>query len=336
MGCVDPAAWRVRWESYPFAAECRDIPIGWVIEADGGAIGGSIGNVPMLYDLGGRKVKAAIATSWAVDAGHRTLAIQLITAFYRQKGVDLLLNGSANIVTAQVLTALRIPRVPIPDYARPCFWAVRPRAFARAALMRRSISGAAVLAYPAGLALGLRDILRRSGRGAISCRVDTLHGFDERFDLLWRDVTAGPPRLRAVRNRAVLEWRFGADLRKGEAVVLTAENAGKFCGYAVLARRQGSDLGMELYDVADLQAVGDSPGIVRDLLLGAIRFARQAGADAVKFTTGTPAKRAPAEALLPYSYRLPLWQLYYRTTQAELGAALSSADAWDFSLFDTF
>jgi hypothetical protein len=51
--------------------------------------------------------------------------------------------------------------------------------------------------------------------------------------------------------------------------------------------------------------------------------------------TGTPAKRVPAMALLPYTYQLPFWQLYYKASPA-LKPVLGSADAWDFSLFDTY
>ncbi len=101
-------------------------------------------------------------------------------------------------------------------------------------------------------------------------------------------------------------------------------------------RRKGAELGMDLYDVADIQAAGDDPATMKDLLLGSIRIAREDGADAVKFMSGTPAKRVPADALRPYTYRLPFWQLYYKAATPELSADLATADAWDISLFDTY
>jgi len=327
-------AWRQRWECYPFAAEFRDIPIGWVLETDSGSVAGTLGNVWMLYELAGRRLKAAIATEWAVDTEYRRQALQLMVAFYKQKGIDLWLNGSANQITARILSGMRIPRIPIPDYAVPCFWAVRPQPFVRAALLRKSIKGAALLSRPAGLVLHAMDILRRSGRGRSSSPVHRLRQFDERFDLMWSQLAAGPPRLRAVRTRAVLEWRFGAELRGNRAAIVVAERAAAPSGYAVLVRRETS--GMDLYDVADLQAVGDDALTTRDLLLGSIKVAREDGVEAVKFLSGTPAKRLPANELRPHTYQLPLWQLYYKTTFPELGAALSSADAWDFSPFDTY
>jgi hypothetical protein len=142
--------------------------------------------------------------------------------------------------------------------------------------------------------------------------------------------------LRAVRTRAVLEWKFGAQLRGGRAAVVEAVRGGELAGYAVLQRRESAELGMNLYDVADLQALRDDPATIADLVLGSIQIAREDGVDAVKCLTGTPARRAPVDALRPYNYRLASWQLYFRTASPELKMALSRAGAWDTSLFDTY
>ncbi len=47
--------------------------------------------------------------------------------------------------------------------------------------------------------------------------------------------------------------------------------------------------------------------------------------------SGTPAKRAPADALQPYAINLPFWQLYYKAATPELSADLATAGAWDIS-----
>jgi hypothetical protein len=334
MGDLDPVLWREGWESYPFAAEFRDVPTGWVLEADDGSVVGNLDNIQLLYEMGGRRIKGAIAAGWLVDPAHRGKSLNLLTAFLRQKGIDLCLIDSAAMATAQILTAMKIARIPLPDYGVPCFWAVRPRAFAKAVLLRRSVPGAALLAWPAGLALLARDVYRRSGRGRIGSKVRRLAGFDEHFDELWERIGAASARLRAIRTRAVLEWRFRSELRTGQVDIVAAERDAQMVGYAILVRREVS--GMDLYDVADLQAVGDETSIVTDLLLGSIDVAREEGADAVKFMTGIAAKQAAANALRPYTYRASHWQLYFKPATAELGSLLSGEDAWDLSWFDTF
>jgi hypothetical protein len=335
MPGTNAGQWLSGFESYPFAGEFRDIPTGWVLETQAGDVAGAIGNVHLLYELDGRPVKAAIATAWAVDPAYRGRSLHLTTTFFKQKGLDLLLNGSANPTASKVLAGLQIPRMPIPDYSSPCFWAADARAFAEAVLRRRGAPWASAASYPVGLMLYAASVLRGSGRGKPSGPVRRLEGFDVRFDALWNRIAAGPSRLRAVRTQSVLKWKFRADLDAGRAAVLATDSGGELSGYAVLLRRPGSDLGMSLYDIADFQAAGDDPAVFRDLLLGAVRLAREEGIDAVKLLTGTPAKRAPAMALRPFTYPVPFWQLYYRASP-QLKQALARADAWDFSLFDTY
>lgn len=330
----DMASWRKTWEEYPFADQFCGVPVGWVLETAAGEVVGNLTNVRLLYEMQGRRLRAGIASAWAVDPAHRGQSLSLMIAFFRQKGIDLMLNVSASPATSRILTGMRIGRIPLPDYATPCFWAARHVAFVRAALIRRAVPWAAVLAWPAGLVMRSRDFVRRRALGRMASRLCRLPEFDDRFDTLWQRIAAGPPRLRAVRTRQVLEWRFGAELSQNRGAILAAQQDGTLEGYAVLVRRR-QETGMELYDVADLQAAGDDPAIVRSLLLGSIDVAREEGVDAVKFMSGTPAKRSPADSLHPYTYRLPCWSLYYKASSG-FGPSLDSADAWDFSVFDTW
>src|SRR5580692_9994797 len=109
LGDFNPVAWRARWETYPFCTDFRDIPIGWVIETESGALAGTIGNVHMLNELDGRRVRGAIATYWGVDAEQRGRALHLTTAFFKQKGPEILINGSASPTASKVLAGLQIP-----------------------------------------------------------------------------------------------------------------------------------------------------------------------------------------------------------------------------------
>lgn len=323
------------WTEYPLAHEFDAVPAGWVLETGDGEIVGFLGNVHQMYEFAGRRLKAAIATNWMVDAAHRAKALQLVLTFYKQKDIDLYLNGSASPVATKVLAGLKIPRMPIPDYATPCFWAVRPRGFARAVLRRKKIAAPGLLSLLAGPALGIYDLLRSSGRGAQTVAVERATRFDAAFDDLWPRLSAGSPRLRAVRTAAVLHWKYGRDLAAGNAIVLVAGPRQHPSGYAVLIRRDGSELGMEMLEMADLQAAGDDPQIYTSLILAAIQTAREEGADALRLVTGTPSKRRPALALKPYTYELPFWQLYAKVP-ADLTEALAPADTWDFSRFETY
>jgi hypothetical protein len=244
-------------------------------------------------------------------------------------------NGSANPDASKIITGLKVPRIPAPGYDAPCVWAIHRRKFATAALRRRMPGFPSALSWVAGMGLSLRNLVVRSGAGRISGTVRVTEQFDDRFDALWDRVRQGTRKLRAVRTRAALEWRFHEALAKGGVAIVTAESGKELAGYAVLVRRADPDLGISIYDVADLQTE-DNPVIIRDLLLGAVRAARDTGVDMLKITTADPIKRGVVVALAPFQYTVPLWQLFFKADEPELKRELSTPAAWDFSPFDNY
>src|SRR5205814_3402678 len=62
--------WRALWEANPAFQE-HPGPIGWVLETARGEIVGSLGNIPALYEMNGRKLRAAVTCGWAVDPPYR-------------------------------------------------------------------------------------------------------------------------------------------------------------------------------------------------------------------------------------------------------------------------
>ena len=186
MGSSDPSARQDLWQNYPFAGEFPDVPTGWVLVDDNGEIVGNIDNVRTLYRLGDRLVRATVAASWVVEPSARSQSLQLIATFLRQKNIDLPLVVSASPTTAQVMTAMKIERIPIPDYAIPFFWPLRYRAFAGAALKRKAVPAAQLAAWPAGWAMWARDAYYCIRRESTSTKVRRLSEFDDRFDKLAR------------------------------------------------------------------------------------------------------------------------------------------------------
>src|ERR1035438_5770644 len=71
MGDVNAADLREGWDTHPFAAEFSGAPFGWVLETGDGEIVGFIGNVTLPCCLGDRRLRAAIASAWSVDAAYR-------------------------------------------------------------------------------------------------------------------------------------------------------------------------------------------------------------------------------------------------------------------------
>jgi hypothetical protein len=332
---MDVALWRSHWETHPFSAEFRSIPIGWVLDCGDGLISGAFVNEHILYELAGQRLLVCIGSNWGVEPNSRGsgLGLQLLNAFLNQKGVDVCILGSASVIGAQIFTKLKLDHIPAPGYDKPYIWAVRPRTFAASALRKKGVPGAGALAWPVGVGLMAADFVRGSGRGRLKSTVRRLSGFDERFDAFWEKLRTGPRRLRAVRNRAALEWRYGTAPTHADTIVIVSERDGELTGYAVLVDRVSTD--MKVCDVADVQALADT-SILRDLLLGSVPWARESGADVLKLMTANAEKQAVASALRPHRYTVPLWQLFYKAENPALAKQLSASEVWDFSWFDTY
>ncbi len=338
LTCPDYDGWAHLWVGHPCRDQLRDVAIGWVLEDAGGSVVGTFGNIPLIYEYGGRRLRAAAASAWAVDPRHRRGSLLLLGRFFQQKNVDLLLDTTADAPAAKAFEAFKARRVPHPEYDQALFWPTRFRAFAAAVLRRRHrMLGA--LALPAAFVLRGLDALRGWGSWrhlpASDPEVGTvvaLNGFDARFDSLWAALRRRfPERLMAARDRATLEWHFRSARKP---LVLGLEKAGELTGYVVLIRRDRQEIGLRRLQVADLQVAGEDPAAVRTLIAAALRQAREDGIGVVEAIGFGPAKRQALISLSPRRRRLPSWPFFYKATDPRRLPELDRVAAWDPSPYD--
>jgi hypothetical protein len=117
---------------------------------------------------------------------------------------------------------------------------------------------------------------RRSFPQANPATVQVLKHFDERIDALWRTLSDNYPAM-VRRDRAYLEWRFGA-LAEREYRILVAETEGGISGY--LVQRCVTSRGIDIGLIMDLLVVGGEPGeaAAAGLLAEAERYFHERGA----------------------------------------------------------
>ena len=324
--------WAYFWRNRPGQAALEGIPRGWVLEDAGGTIVGTFGNIALAYDWNGAPVRAAFASGWAVDESHRAESLGLALAFFRQPGVDLLMTTTGHEATSgAVFEALRAERVPAPSYAERLVWITGHRGFAAGQLRRRGMPAADLVGAIVGAAADAVDAVR-SGRPEAASAVEELPRFDARFDALWASLRRGSPRLRAVRDAETLAWRFALEPRA--PAILAVDRSGDIAGYLVLVRRDDAAARIRRMEVADLQARGDDPDVVRTLMTAALAVARRDGVHAVTVVGHHEIKRRALAALSPRVRPTTRWPLYYRAVQPALREALRSPDAWDVSPYD--
>jgi hypothetical protein len=233
------------------------------------------------------------------------------------------------------MPVFRAKRIPSENYDLGYFWILRRQSFAAAALRKKKVPAAALLSYPAAVALWAEDLCN-AGRRKNASRVRRLTQFGKEFDSFWEKLRQGPGRLRAVRTSAVLEWRFGTGIRQNSTVALGLFRSQEVLGYIVLRAKTREHLGLRQFLIADLQALEDSPEVLLELLSAALSVTREQNLDVLEWRGWNPAKRQLACMLRPKSYRYPVWPLYAKAFNPALASLLTCPEKWDFSPFDAF
>jgi len=324
--------WRHIWDEHPYAHDFRDVPRGFVLEADG-VIVGSIFNLWAKYRLNGRTLRVAISGSAAVDPAHRGGSIKLMGETVRQAGVDLYLNGSPSEVAAKIMDTLKVRRVPQPDYDVSLLWATRGYRLALAGLKRQNVPAPRLVAWPVGIAIQLASRIKAMRGPSHAVTVDDR--FSDEFDELWAAIQSQATHLVAFRDRRMLEWRYGRQLARQKARVLTVRRGRRLAGYAVLVRSSRPRLGIEQYAVHDIQCVGEDPDLTAALIRAALQTTRRDGLDLLEWVGHTRSKRAVAVRNSALRYRLNVWQAYYFTRDPELKRELANPERWAFGLYDS-
>jgi hypothetical protein len=314
--------WLHLWTNNP--AYTASWPIGFVLEAEDGSVGGYIGNIPSIYHFRGRRLLTATGRSWAVYPALRAFGLLLLEEFFHQPGIDLFLSTTVNGQAATALTAFGFPRVPVGDWEHAAFWISNHLGFARSAARLKGLPG--VASYPLAAALKVRSLFSRIAVPS-GIRIEECAGFDSRFDAFWEQLVCSRPRV-LIGNRTAesLAWHFHYPLTKGEVRILTASGGSGLLAYAIFMRRDVPEIGLERARLADFQQIGDGPSLLPVFIAGAIDDYRSEGVHTVEIVGTDPGA--------PYHRSLPAWSYYYRPGDPALAEPLSDASAWNPSSFD--
>jgi hypothetical protein len=336
----DEDAWQHLWKANPAYQEidCK-VPIGWILENTEGRICGYLANVPLNYELEGRRLLAAATRSWVVEASCRRHALMLLDPFYRQANVDLFLSTSVNSQSGAASTLFKNIRVPVGAWDRSIFWITHARGFTDSFFAKKGWNFAKPFSYPVSLGLSLRDRVTGSGfrKDSGDPTLVPLENFDERFDDFWaglRKKKAGV--LLGLRNRETLEWHFHFALRRKELWIYTWNKAGGIAGYAVFLRQERKQVGLNRVFLVDFQCLDDdkSTSFFMAALWAAFERCRQESIHMLELIGLPPALLAKAELAAPHHRKLDYWMYFYKTNNAALGAKLSKQAVWEPWLFD--
>ena len=327
--------WKYFWTDVPDGDRLSRVPMGWVLEDEACGLVGTFRNVACLYEWNGRPITVAVASAWAVDPAHRRASLGLAAEYFRQRQADVLLNTTAVEETSgKAFLAFGAKRVPQPSYTERLLWITGHAGFASGLARQRRVPGALIAGALAGGLMWAFDRMTGRNQAAVkpSDAVRLAGAFDERFDRFWDTLRQQANRLRAVRDRRTLTWRFQLERRRPTIVVL--EEGTGLGGYAVLVERHQPEIGVHRMEVADFQVLADDSARVRTLMRGVLSLVSRQGIHLIAMSGQSEAKRQALGSLKPYRKRVPGWPLYYKAVDAALQEPLQSPDAWDMSLYD--
>jgi hypothetical protein len=333
--------WCQRWQGNPALERVSaPWPIGWIIETEAGQVAGFFGNIPMAYEINGKRMLAAVTNSWVVDEDHRSQSLELLNRFLTQPSADLFLSTTANSQTITSMTAFKARKVPQPDCDQALFWITNYPGFGRALAAKASTPLAEVIGQIAGLGFGFVDILRRrpSVLTPKNHKFGTTFVFDDRFDVLWQRLRSGPGMLRLVRDRPSLDWHFRRFLNDNNAWIVTCEkvekNVDTLTGYAVFVRQDNAKIGLRRAVLADIQVEDNDKGVIRDLVLTGLAECRARRLDLLEAIGLAATKRHVLKGMAPWTRRLPNWPYLYKARTPSLAEMLRNPTCWDASPID--
>lgn len=335
---LSPDNWtRLYFENQAILRSGRPLGVGWVAAASGRIVG-FLGSVPLLYRRGGRTLIAAAASNFVVDAEFRGLSLALAARFFQQKGVDFLINTTADTAVGGIFGLFKARRVPQKGCDRVLFRVLHGTRFAEASLRKLGVPGFLCVAVSpvAGSALRVFQGARMPFAPAVApnLKVEASRSpdFDSEFDVLWEKRLGGGDELMADRSSAVLRWHFGDPERSIQ--VIRCRRDSRLAGFAVIGIEDSREWRLRRAQLLDILADDDAPGVLDALLAACETQARKNGCAVFEVCGAPRAVRMRFERRKPLRRRLPSWPVFYRASDPDLVRELESEGAWYLTRYD--
>ena len=351
--------WVHLWQGNPVYRGLKtDWPIGWVFEDQDGKIVGSVGNIPLLYELDGRRILVASSRSWVADVEYRSVSLLLLDNLIRQRQVDLFLSNTVGDKAVAAITAYGCSPISVGIWDEVAYWITnyrgffqsivamknyrltRPFAFpswegswTRLKALRARLSKP--LSYPLSAAAFLKDRLAKTSVREGEVEVKLCTDFDDRFDSFWEEVKRNNRHLLlAVRTREVLEWHFKYALLGNRLWIVTAVDGPRLVAYAIFEKSVNPRSGFKQVNLVDYLSLEDGTSMLEPLLAWTLRRCRSEGVHVLEHTGRWMEKGEFIETAAPYRRKLGTWSYFYHTNNPELRVLLNSRQVWTPSLFD--
>lgn len=340
--------WLHLWQGNPLYEEVKEHwPIGWVLEEADGKIVGSMGNIPLLYELNGRRILAASGRHWVAEEDYRTASILLLDRLITQPDIDLYVNTTVSAASVPAVTALGCSPMQVGIWDEVAYWITNYLGCFASILAGKKPFAVSFWQGSWRHLKSIGPLLSRLSRYQASntsldnrahnfhVHVTTSAGFDDRFDDFWEELRRTNPRqLLAVRSRKYLSWHFNYAIRANRLWIAAVADGAKLVAYAIFYKSANARAGINQVKLVDYRALYDSPPMLPAFVSWALDRCRSEGIHIFEHTGRWLEKGEFFETVAPYRRKLSSWQYFYRMNNPALRAVSSEKTLWAPSLFD--
>lgn len=333
--------WEHLWKDNPVIKNSAITwPIGWVLEAKNKGIVGFFGNIPVAYELKGKRLIAAVASSWVVDKPYRNYSMLLVNSYFSQRSADLFLNATANYTAGKVFFDLfKAKKMPQGSYNTVYFRILNYQRFVLSATIKKRLPFGKTLTPSLSLLIQGFDTLR--GRTLEDYDIKDFEGeelclsyLDERFDEFWKSLRTYSNKFLCVRDSQSLNWHFKYAILSKKVWILAIEKKSRIISYAIFLRQDNPKIGLKRVRLIDFQTTDDNPTFLVRLMASGIRRCREEDVYVLEVIGFEPQKIRIIKKFLPYKRKLESWPFFYKTSDESLSSELENPDLWDPCLFD--
>jgi hypothetical protein len=313
------------------------LPIGWVLEGENKKLVGYLGNIPLFYELEGRRLLASVAHAWVVDTPYRGYSLWLLDQYFSQNAVELFLNATVGPAAADSFAVFESVPVPVGEWDRSAFSITHYQGFLASWLAMKAVPLARAFSYVLSAGPFLKDTLakRQSCRCETGVEVEACIAVDSRFDVFWEALRkANPHVLLAIRTREMLEWHFRYALYNNRAWIVTAVEDSVITAYSIFVRYDNPTFGLKRLRLVDFQTLDGNTALLEPMLWWALKRCRNEGIDMLESIGFRADKSHVISKIAPYKRKLPSWLYFYKTRDKSLAEKLSDPQVWDPSQFD--
>ena len=327
--------WYHLWKNnHEYLTREQSWPIGWVLENNRKEIVGFLGNIPVPYEFNGKKIIAAVSSSWTTDKEYRNYSTLLLKSYFNQSNCDLFLTTTANYISENILPIFGSKKIPVTSYDISFFWIIKYRKFFLSALKKKGFPFGNIISVPLSLFFHSLDLLKGSHIKKCNIKIHSVTEIDERFDEFWKHLRKQENYLIQIRDSRYLNWHLKYAGNENRLWIYLHKSGSGITSYALFIRQDSPEIGLKRVYLADFQTLDDDYNILAGMISCGIQRCREEGIHMLEIVGFNHQKKKTVMKLSPHKRKLDSWPFFYKVNNSLLAERLENPDIWDPCLLD--